>query len=347
MRVFNDHVSLILPPAGVAASYLFPERDLPAAPILQRFFPDQTGRVLARTVDGEPVTLFELPADRPEYRPERSLLARFGDKVQVTGFDLPRDATAGQNLTVRWYWTTLAPETRQLTFFNQVIGDGDAKHGAFDIRAFVPGYWPTGTSGVSTFDVPIDPATTTGVYDLVTGIYYLDNLERLPIFDGLGRPAGTQIDLGPIKVHGRAAPAPRVPSPNSASWADGIDLLGDDVSPARGAPGGKLTLTLYWSARSRSSTDYTVFVHLVDANGKLVAQADSPPQGGRNPTSLWDTGDTIVDPHDLVLDPGLPPGRYSLEIGLYQPGNGQRLLLQDRDGHPMGDHLVLTEVTVG
>src|SRR5262249_5695815 len=123
IRVFNDHVSLILPPTGVATSYIFPERDLPTAPILQRFFPGQTGRILARTVDGEPVTLFELPANHPEYRPERSLVARFGDRVQVTGFDLPRDAMAGQNLTVRWYWTILAPESRQLTFFNQVIGD--------------------------------------------------------------------------------------------------------------------------------------------------------------------------------------------------------------------------------
>jgi hypothetical protein len=346
IRVFNDHVSLILPSPGTAASYIFPERDLPPSPILSRFFPDQTGRTLARTVDGEPVTLFDLPANRPDYRPERPLLARFGDRVQVTGFDLPRDASAGQTLTVRWYWTILAPESRQLTFFNQVIGDGDAKHGAFDIRAFVPGYWPAGTNGVSTFDVPIDPATTSGVYDLVAGIYYLDNLERLPIFDGLGRPAGTQLNLGPIKLHGRPAPAPRVEHPISASWADGIGLLGDNVSPAPASPGSKVTLTLYWSARSRPSADYTVFVHLLDGSGHLVAQADSPPQLGRNPTSLWDADDTIVDPHDIVLDPGLAPGQYALEIGLYRPENGQRLAIEDFSGHPTGDHLVLPEISV-
>src|SRR5205823_504287 len=131
-----------------------------AAPILKRFFPDQTGRTLARTVDGEPVTLYQMSANRPEDRPERPLVARFGDHLQVNGFDLPRDATAGQTLTVRWYWTILSPEPRQLTFFNQVLGDGNVKHGAFDIRAFVPGYWPAGTSGISSFEVPIDPTTT-------------------------------------------------------------------------------------------------------------------------------------------------------------------------------------------
>jgi hypothetical protein len=107
-----------------------------------------------------------------------------------------------------------------------------------------------------------------------------------------------------------------------------------------------LTLTLYWSARTRPSADYTVFVHLLDGSGHLVAQADSPPQHGRYPTSFWDAGDTIVDPHDLALDPSLPPGKYSIEIGLYRPENGQRLALEDGSAHPTGDHLVLPEISV-
>jgi 4-amino-4-deoxy-L-arabinose transferase-like glycosyltransferase len=343
-RVFNDHVSLILPPVGRVASYIFPERDLPPSPILDRFFPNQSGQVLARTVDGEPITLYQMPADRPDFRPEHPLLARFGNQVQVTGFDLPRDVTAGQTLTVRWYWTILAPESRQLTFFNQVIGEGNTKRGSFDGRAFVPGYWSAGTSGVSTYAVPIDPATTTGVYDLVVGIYYLDNLERLPIFDPQDRPAGTQIQLGPIKVRGQPARAPRVANPRPTSWQDGIELLGDDFTPNPALPGQKLTLTLYWSARARPSADYTVFVHLLDHNGHLVTQADAPPQDGRNPTSLWDNGDVIADRHELSLDSKLPPGSYSFEIGLYQPGNGQRLAVVNSEGVRPGDAVSLGDV---
>jgi 4-amino-4-deoxy-L-arabinose transferase-like glycosyltransferase len=345
-RVFNDHISLILPPSGVAASYIFPERDLPPPPILNRFFPDQTGRTLAATVDGEPISLYQMPADRPDYRPEHPLVARFGDRVQVTGFDLPRDATAGQPLTVRWYWTILAPESRQLTFFNQVVGDSNDKRGSFDGRAFVPGYWPAGTSGVSTYEVPIDPATTTGAYELVVGIYYLDNLERLPIFDTLGRQAGSQLQLGPIKVRGRPAPAPLVENPHPAAWLDGIELIGDNLAPVQVSAGQKVRLTLYWRARSRPTADYTVFVHLLDPGDHVVAQADSPPQNGHDPTSLWDVGDTISDPHDLSLDPNLPPGSYSLEIGLYRPENGQRLLIRDASGYLVDDRLLLSGITV-
>ena len=73
LRVFNDHNSLILPSTGTAASYIFPQRDLPPAPVLNRFFPGQTGQTLARTADGETVTLFQLPANRSDFRPERTL----------------------------------------------------------------------------------------------------------------------------------------------------------------------------------------------------------------------------------------------------------------------------------
>jgi 4-amino-4-deoxy-L-arabinose transferase-like glycosyltransferase len=346
LRVFNDHTSLILPSPGTAASYIFPQRDLPPAAVLDRFFPGQTGQTLARAADGETVTLFQLPANQSNFRPERTLVARFGSDLKVTGFDVPTDVSAGQSLAVRWYWTTLAPDPRELTFFNQVIGDGNAKLGSFDGRAFAPNYWPVGTSGVSSFEVPIDPAATTGAYELITGVYFHDNLMRLPVFDTLGRAAGMQLDLGEIKVHGRPTPVPRPANPHPASWADGISFLGDDLAPGQVSPGQKLTLTLYWSARSRPSTDYTVFVHLLDSKGRVVAQSDAPPENGGYPTTIWDAGDTVVDAHELSLDQGLPKGNYSLEIGLYQPGTGQRLTLVDRSGHSLGDHLLLSGPTV-
>jgi hypothetical protein len=288
-----------------------------------------------------------MPAAHPELTPERSLVARFADRVQVTGFDLPRDVTAGQTLAVRWYWTILAREPRELTFFNQVVGAGNEKHGSIDWRAFAPNYWPAGTTGVSTFQVPVDEATTTGAYNLVVGLYDRDSLARLPIYDTQGRPAGDQLVLGPIKVHGRPAPQPVASHPQPASWGDGVELKGYDLPSSRVAAGQKLGVTFYWSARSRPTADYTVFVHLVDQNRRVVAQADAPPQAGRYPTSVWDGGDTIVDPHELSVDQNVASGTYALEIGWYQPDSGQRLPLLDGSGHPIGESLLLVGFTVG
>ena len=77
-----------------------------------------------------------------------------------------------------------------------------------------------------------------------------------------------------------------------------------------------------WHALAPLDKDYTVFVHILDAsNGQLVAQADAQPRAGSYPTSLWQPGEYITD--DYHFD--LPPGRYTAQVGLYLPENGQRL----------------------
>ena len=73
------------------------------------------------------------------------------------------------------------------------------------------------------------------------------------------------------------------------------------------------------------STDYTVFLHLRDDAGQLVAQADGPPLAGWYPTSWWAPGEWVVDDHSFALPPTLSPGNYHLVAGLYDPLSGQRL----------------------
>jgi hypothetical protein len=81
-------------------------------------------------------------------------------------------------------------------------------------------------------------------------------------------------------------------------------------------------LKLFWQAKTRPQADYTVFIHLLNAEGHIVAQADGPPAGGVYPTQLWEAGEIIVDERLL---PDLSPGHYTLRLGLYQPDSGERL----------------------
>jgi hypothetical protein len=83
-------------------------------------------------------------------------------------------------------------------------------------------------------------------------------------------------------------------------------------------------LTLFWQANAAPAADVTTFLHLRDAANQNVAQKDAPPAGGRYPTSLWDAGEVSVDDITLPLD-GVPPGRYTPVIGLYEPVSGGRL----------------------
>jgi len=68
-----------------------------------------------------------------------------------------------------------------------------------------------------------------------------------------------------------------------------------------------------------------VFVHLLDAEGRIVAQHDSQPQDGAYPTSVWDAGEVVADEHVLDLPVDLPAGHYRLRVGWYLPGSGDRL----------------------
>src|SRR5205823_6580483 len=149
---------------------------------------------------------------------------------------------------------------------------------------FAPDYWPAGTTGISWFDVPIDADVSSGPISLIVGVYDRDTMNRLPVLDGTGKSAGNQLTLGPIKAHGLPQSDVSIAGPRLVRFADQIDLAGANVSKSSVSPGGQVTLTLEWRGRGRPVRDYTVFVHVLDADSSIVAQGDAPPRAGKYPT---------------------------------------------------------------
>ncbi len=83
-------------------------------------------------------------------------------------------------------------------------------------------------------------------------------------------------------------------------------------------PGDSIPVTLRWHALQPVPTDYTVFVHLIAPDlTTLINTADSAPVNGTMPTSRWQPGEIIVDPHLVSIPPQTPPGTYQIRIGLY------------------------------
>jgi hypothetical protein len=68
-----------------------------------------------------------------------------------------------------------------------------------------------------------------------------------------------------------------------------------------------------------------VFVHLVDSEGVIQAQADGQPLGDDYPTSYWALGPMIEDPIHMRLHDDLPPGDYRLVVGMYDVETDTRL----------------------
>ena len=357
IRTFDYEKTIIFPAGNAGAGYLF-TFDLPPASTMERYFDETSIRIVDTSPSGRPIELHSLLDPIPPFEPEWPVPARFGDRIFVYGFDMPKDVRAGDTLTVQWYWRILATDEREFAFSNQLLDEDDRRHGQLDDRAFAPGYWPPGTSGITTFEIDIDPEAPTGAYWLRVAMYDRNkqDISNLPVFDAQGNQAGNHLILGPIKVHGQP-PVPSSQGPVSdprvpdnllpARFDDQIDLRGYNLSVDRLLLGESLDLTLFWAPRGRPMRDYTVFVHLLDSSGQLRAQADSPAASGKYPTSVWDAGEVIADLHTLSIAPDLPAGEYRVAIGLYDPQTGQRLSVVDEDGRILMDHVTISGLIVG
>ena len=108
-------------------------------------------------------------------------------------------------------------------------------------------------------------------------------------------------------------------------WANGLRLVGHAALPAALTPGAAFDLRLVWSATTPLTATLTAFVHLLGADGAIVAQTDRAPEGGFYPTTAWLPGEAVTDSYRLELPPTLPPGSYRLVTGWYDPASGVRV----------------------
>lgn len=95
--------------------------------------------------------------------------------------------------------------------------------------------------------------------------------------------------------------------------------------------GGSLLVTLHWEAAGPADQDYSVFLHMVDQAGRVVAQADGYPRNGERPATSWQAGETVIDQRRIMLPPDLPAGDYQFVLGWYNWQTNERLPLADSD----------------
>ena len=74
--------------------------------------------------------------------------------------------------------------------------------------------------------------------------------------------------------------------------------------------------------------DTVFFTHLLDADGSIVSQRDALDA----PSWSWQTGDTILQIHQLELPADLAAGAYQPVVGIYDRQSGERLPVHDGSG---------------
>jgi hypothetical protein len=126
-------------------------------------------------------------------------------------------------------------------------------------------------------------------------------------------------DLGGLLI---TSPNPGAPTrPVDAALGEPLSLLGYDLIQGRS----NLVLSPHWTVRENMDRDYKFFAHLIDTkSGVLAAQYNAVPLAWGYPTSTWETGRVVADLMIIPLNQ-IPPGEYSLNVGAYDMGTGERL----------------------
>ncbi len=104
-----------------------------------------------------------------------------------------------------------------------------------------------------------------------------------------------------------------------------------------------VTVTAYWLALRPIPQDWKAFLHVVDANGRPLGQHDAFPGENFSPTTRWEVGEIVLDPHTVVLDRPRPPGLH-FRVGMYVFDGGIRnLMLRAAEGKEVGSYWEVEE----
>ena len=223
--------------------------------------------------------------------------------------------------------------------------------------------FPLGSEGVV-----LVPPVTTGLSDLlwahtgeersVEGVVFMELLSKMPwrfIFPGSGQLVDSDSLQGALRqtrhvlvtsyaqpniavydAGGLEAEKQAPPTTYLASYADKLLL----VSTSQEREGQVLRITLRWQCVAPVNQETSVFVHLYDSVGKLVAQADGYPLLDTARMVSWRPGDIWHDARLLSLPKDKAMGHYRLKIGLYPTAGGPRLSARSPAGERFADDAV-------
>jgi hypothetical protein len=194
--------------------------------------------------------------------------------------------------------------------------------------------WPPGTVVDDAVQLSLPEGEADGAYQLAVGL----------VADAATTVAAPPVVIGRLPVM-REQDAP--PTPHqlvTATLGDSIHLVGADyavagnwsastaTTPLRLKPGETFAVRLYWRTNASLTADLHGFVHLVDAQGNVIAQQDQAPGLDFQPSSLWLPGNTVLDEYQIVIPADTPSTVLWPRVGLYNVVTQERLVSRGADG---------------
>ncbi len=274
---------------------------------------------------------------QPTIKTAYPVLQQFGQLALVKLGPVTPQIEQGQPLVVEARWAAVQHPTRDyacrvsLRDESGIIVQSQTQPIA---KGYATSLWPINAFVAVRYRLPLDPLLPAGRYDLVVAVFDPQTDEG---FGEFALPLGVEI-AGRERVYD--IPAMQVEL--NISFGNQMRLLGYDLSREEG----KLRLRLHWQALRQMEQDYKVFVHLFDpATEVIVAQNDAMPRQNQYPTSWWAEGEVVSDEIALSLE-DVPPGRYRLGLGVYDPQTMDRLAAIGPDGTPIANNRVVLQKEV-
>lgn len=263
--------------------------------------------------------------------------------AEVIGYRMtPSNVRPGDMVRVAVYLRALQRTPSDYLLATKLFGRDNVQLARFDTYSgggLLPSSeWQAGQMWLDEMDMRIpDDAKTPAILRLQFALFNAYFGKTATNIDASGN-AGSPLFDGATLL---PATQPLNPQP-LASYGQIVMLNALDAGPLHaGAP---LTVTLQWQPLARAQQDFTVFVHLIDAGGQLIAQSDSPPDAGQFPSTRWASGATFTETRVLAAPANAQAGEYRLSIGLYDPKSGARLPAVNGQGAALPDATFTTKV---
>lgn len=279
---------------------------------------------------------------------------RLGDTLALTGYKLEPDVLhPGEPVDLTLVWRAEARSPADYKVFVHLRDKTGLVWGQTDglplDGAYPTSQWEVETRIVDRYRPRLDLEAHPGEYSVVVGMYHPQTKVRLSAATMAGQPLPKgEISLPTslrVELDHLLTPPP-IQHAQTARLGGDIRLLGYDVPHIIVPSGGVLSLTLYWQAERPTDTSYTVFTHLLDDKGEIWGQWDSIPSAEHRPTTEWLAGEVVVDSYEIPLENNAPPGKYQIEVGMYDWRTGQRLPVVDETGRDMELHRVLLSTPI-
>ncbi|MAT97029.1 MAG: hypothetical protein CL608_07800 [Anaerolineaceae bacterium] len=257
--------------------------------------------------------------------------------VSLIGYDISANQPLmpGMGLDITLYWQATAEESLSDPFvlFTLTKPDGDilSSSEGWPTPSLPPDSWPIDKIMVSQTSLYVPEVELPGEIFI--------NAQATNM---VGEATITVTKLQTVGGASQITPT-ELPDNVNVLFNNELRLRGYQTFAEEYQPNETVNVTLFWQVEKTPTADHTLFVHLLDASGQLIAQLDRPAGGITSPTSTWREGETWRDTYPVPLPANMPNGQYTLQIGMYDWPSLERLPIANTNE----DSWELGEIVVG